>query len=58
MTFVLNLIASSSAEIEWSLPLMSAWLVIALTLSIIEMFRLTSGFSSQTVCPAKTRGNT
>ena len=40
MTFALNLIASNGAEIEWSRTLMSAWLALALTLSIIEVFRL------------------
>ena len=45
MTFALNLIASSGAEIEWSRTLMSAWLAIALTLSIVEVFRVT-GFQT------------
>jgi hypothetical protein len=43
MTFALNLIAGNGAELEWSRTLMMAWLVIALTLSIIEVFWLTSG---------------
>jgi hypothetical protein len=43
MTFALNLIASNGSELEWSRTLMMAWLVIALTLSIIEVFWLTGG---------------
>jgi len=38
MTFALNLLAMSSSEVEWSRPLMMAWLVIALALSVIEVW--------------------
>ncbi len=36
-------------EVEWSRVLMIAWLVIVLTLSAIEVWLLTDGFSSRTV---------
>ena len=45
MTFTLGLLASTSSGIEWSRPLMMGWLVIALTLSFIEVWLLTDGFS-------------
>ena len=38
MTFALNLLAMSSSGVEWSRPLMMAWLVIALALSVIEVW--------------------
>jgi len=38
MTFALNLLAISSSGVEWSRPLMMAWLVIALALSVIEVW--------------------
>lgn len=38
MTFLLNLIAASGSKVEWSRTLMVAWLAVALTLSIIELF--------------------
>ena len=49
MTFTLGLLASTSSGIEWSRPLMIGWLVIALTLSFIEVWLLTDGFSSRTL---------
>ena len=49
MTFTLGLLASTSSGIEWSRPLMIGWLVIALTLSFIEVWLLTDGFSSRRV---------
>ena len=45
MTFTLGLLTSTSSGIEWSRPLMIGWLVIALTLSFIEVWLLTDGFS-------------
>jgi len=42
MTFALNLIATGGWEVEWSRTLMLAWLAVALTLSIVELFQLTS----------------
>jgi len=49
MTLTLGLLASTSSGIEWSRPLMIGWLVIALTLSFIEVWLLTDGFSSRRV---------
>jgi hypothetical protein len=43
MTLALNLIASNGSELEWSRALMIAWLTIALTLSVIEIW-LIGGF--------------
>ena len=40
MTFTLGLLASTSSGIEWSRSLMIGWLVIALTLSFIEVWLL------------------
>jgi len=49
MTFALNLIVSNGSEVEWSRTLIIAWLVIVLTLSFIEVWLLTDGFSSRTL---------
>jgi len=46
MKEVMTLMLSSSA-VEWSRPLMIGWIVIALALSVIEVFWLTGGFSSR-----------
>lgn len=57
MTFALNLIAAGNlivaggSEVEWSRTLMMAWLIIALTLSIIEVYLLTGGSSQKTALP-------
>ena len=51
MTFTLSLLASSAAEVEWSRPLMIGWIVIALALSVIEVFWLKSGLSSRRLLP-------
>jgi hypothetical protein len=53
MTFALNLLASN--DVEWSRTLMFAWLAIALTLSVIEVFWLTGGFSSRKPSKVTTR---
>jgi hypothetical protein len=55
MTIALNLIAGSGSEVEWSRTLMIAWLVIALALSVIEVFWLKGGFSLGRLSPAITR---
>jgi len=47
MTFTLSLLASSASEVDWSRPLMIGWIVIALALSVIEVFWLKGGFSSR-----------
>jgi len=39
MTFTLGLLASSASEIDWSRPLMIGWIVIALGLTFIEIWR-------------------
>ena len=49
MTLTLGLLASTSSGIEWSRPLMIGWLAIVLTLSFIEVWLLTDGFSSRRV---------
>ena len=46
MTFTLALLASSASGVDWSRPLMIAWIVIALGLSLIEIW-LAVGFSSR-----------
>ena len=46
MTFTLGLLASSASEVDWSRPLMIGWIVIALGLSLIEIW-LAGGFSSR-----------
>ena len=38
MMFAFNLMTSSGPEVEWSRPLMIAWLALVLALSVIEMF--------------------
>ena len=53
MTFTLSLLASSATEVDWSGPLMIAWLVIALGLSVIEIW-LAGGFSSRKPSPITT----
>ena len=51
MTFTLGLLASSASEIDWSRPLMIGWIIIALGLSLIEIW-LAGGFSSRRPSPA------
>jgi len=51
MTFALNFIASSGSEVEWSRALMIAWIVIALTLSVIELFWLKGSSSPGRLAP-------
>jgi hypothetical protein len=51
MTFALKAIASNGSEVEWSRTLMIAWLMVALALSVIEVFWLRGGFSSQKLAP-------
>jgi hypothetical protein len=46
MTFTLSLLTSSASEVDWSRPLMIGWLVIALGLSVIEIW-LAGRFSSR-----------
>jgi hypothetical protein len=43
MRFTLSLLASSNSEVDWSIPLMIGWIVIALALSVIEVFWLKGG---------------
>ena len=50
MTFTLGLLASSASEVDWSRPLMIGWIVIALGLSLIEIW-LAGGFSSRRRSP-------
>ena len=38
MTFTLGLLANSASEVDWSRPLMIGWIVIALGLSLIEIW--------------------
>ncbi len=38
MTFTLSLLTSSASEVDWSRPLMMGWIVIALGLSLIEIW--------------------
>src|SRR6188508_3760288 len=45
MTYALSLLAGSASEVDWSRPLMIGWIVIALALSVIEVFWLKGGFS-------------
>jgi len=44
MTFTVGVLASSASEVDWSRPLMIGWIVIALALSVIEVFWLKGGF--------------
>lgn len=46
MTFTLGLLASSTSEVDWSRPLMIGWIVVALGLSLIEIW-LAGGLSSR-----------
>jgi hypothetical protein len=46
MTFTLSLLAGSAAEVDWSRPLMIGWIIIALGLSLIEIW-LVAGLSSR-----------
>jgi hypothetical protein len=50
MTFTLSLLASSATEVDWSRPLMIGWIVIALGLSVLEIW-LAGGFSSRRLSP-------
>ena len=50
MTFTLSLLGSSASEVDWSRPLMIGWIVIALGLSLIEIW-LAGGFSSRRLSP-------
>ncbi len=54
MTFTLNLLAGSASEVDWSRPLMIGWIVIALGLSVIEIW-LAGGFSSRGFSPVTKR---
>jgi hypothetical protein len=56
MTFTLGLLASSASEVDWSRPLMIGWLVIALGLSLLEIW-LAGGFSSRKLSPTKISRN-
>jgi hypothetical protein len=40
--FTPSLLLNSGSQVEWSLPLMVAWLVVALTLSVVEVLWLTA----------------
>ena len=55
MTFTLSLLASSASEVEWSRPLMIGWIVIALALSVIEVFWLMRASSSRRLSPLAKR---
>lgn len=50
MTFTSSLLASGATEVDWSGPLMIGWIVIALGLSVIEIW-LAGGFSSRRLSP-------
>ncbi len=50
MTFTLSLIAGSASEVDWSRPLMIGWIIIALGLSLIEIW-LAGGLSSRGLSP-------
>jgi hypothetical protein len=50
MTFTLSLLTSSASEVDWSRPLMIGWLVVALGLSLIEIW-LAGAFSSGRLSP-------
>lgn len=52
--FESSLIMSSGAQVDWPLPLMVAWLVIALTLSVIDVLRDTEGVKSNGYRRART----
>jgi len=52
MTFTLGLLASSASEIDWSRPLMIGWIVIALGLTFIEIWRA-GKFSSTRLSPSQ-----
>jgi len=54
MTFTLSLLASSASEVDWSRPLMIGWIVIALGLSLIEIW-LAGGLSSRGLSPVTKR---
>jgi len=56
MTFTLGLLANSASEVDWSRPLMIGWIVIALGLSLIEIW-LAGGFSSRKLSPTKISRN-
>ena len=55
MTFTLSLLASSASEVEWSRPLMIGWIIIALALSVIEVFCLMGASSSRRLSQATKR---
>ena len=46
MMCALNLMAGSGSEVEWSRALMIGWIVIALVLSVLEVFWRKGGFSA------------
>ena len=50
MMFTLGLLASNASEVDWSRPLMIGWIVVALGLSVIEIW-LGGGFSSRRLSP-------
>ena len=50
MTFTLGLLASSASEVDWSRPLMIGWIVIALGLSLMEIWRA-GRFSTRKLSP-------
>jgi len=54
MTFTLSLLASNASEVDWSRPLMIGWIVIALGLSLIEIW-LAGGFSPRGLSPVTKR---
>jgi hypothetical protein len=54
MTYTLSLLASSASEVDWSRPLMIGWIVIALGLSLIEIW-LAGGLSSRGLSPVTKR---
>jgi hypothetical protein len=51
MNFTLSLLLSSASEVEWSGSLMIGWIVIAFALTVIEVFWLKGGLSSETLSP-------
>lgn len=46
MTFTLSLLTSGASEVDWSRPLMIGWIVVALGLSLIELW-LAGSFSKR-----------
>ena len=54
MMFTQSFLASSASEVDWSRSLMIGWIVIALGLSLVEIW-LAGGFSLRKLSPVTKR---